>query len=271
MTQRALCPEERPVQKTTLPILLAASLAFSTPALAETDFGEIVSGIAQSLISQEADRAAYVNAQSLNTARAYRSYLEKFPKGAYRVNAEQSLNKLGAAVKPVTPPPSTGGNQSAASVEASIGLSRSQRILIQKQLSSFGYATGVADGLWGSNTRKAISRWQVANKVSASGYVTGQQVNLIARQAGNGLGTDPNETAVSDDPIEERLLGLTYAERREVQRRLTSLGYNTKGVDGSFGANTRRALASWQRDEGLRISGYLTADQLRALRRDTGG
>lgn len=259
------------MKKTIFPILLVAGFAFSAPLRAETDLGEIVSGIAQSLISQEADRAAYVNAQNLNTANAYRTYLEKFPKGAYRENAKQSLKKLGAAVDPVTPPPIGGANASAATVEASIGLSRSQRILIQKQLSSIGYPTGVADGLWGANTRQAISRWQTANKVPASGYVTAQQVNLIARQAGPEVSTPSNGAVVSDDPIEERLLDLTYAERREVQRRLSSLGYNTRGVDGSFGTNTRRALAAWQRDEGLRSSGYLTADQLRALRRDTGG
>jgi peptidoglycan hydrolase-like protein with peptidoglycan-binding domain len=56
----------------------------------------------------------------------------------------------------------------------------------------------------------------------------------------------------------------------EVQRRLTRLGYSTGGVDGSFGLNTRRALSAWQRDEGLRATGYMTADQLRELRRQTG-
>lgn len=259
------------MRKTALPILLAASLAVAAPVHAETDFGKIVSGIAQSLLAQELDQKAYLEAQSLNTASAYRNYLTKFPKGAYRVNAEQALVKLGASVNPGNPPPIVGSNQSAASVEASIGLSRTHRIQIQKQLTSVGYSTGVADGLWGANTRSAITRWQTANKLSATGYVTARQVNLIATQAGSSVGSDTSGTVTGDDPVEERLLSLTYEERREVQSRLTSLGYNTWGVDGGFGPNTRRALASWQRDEGLRASGYLTADQLRALRRQTGG
>lgn len=259
------------MRKTTLPILLAAAIAFSAPAYAESDLGKIVTDLAQSLISQEADRTAYLEAQRRNTINAYRDYLTKFPKGAYRVNAQQALVKLGASVNPDNPPPIDSGTQSAASVEASIGLSRTQRILIQKQLTSIGYSTGVADGLWGANTRQAISRWQTANKVPVSGYVTAQQVKLIALQAGSSVGTEPDGTVAGDDLIEERLLSLTYDERREVQRRLTLLGYNTRGVDGSFGANTRRALASWQRDEGLRASGYMTADQLRTLRQQTGG
>lgn len=256
------------MRRTTFPLLLAAGLAMSGPAAAEPDFGKIITGIAEALISQDLDRTAYLEAQRQNTASAYRDYLTKFPKGAYRGNAQQALKALGV---PVTPPPADDGKQSAAAVEASIGLSRAQRIAIQRQLTSIGYDTGVADGLWGRNTRTAIARWQTANKVAATGYVTERQVALIGRQAGATVIPEPDGPDLSDDPLEERLLGLTYAERREVQRRLTFLGYNTRGVDGVFGSNTRRALATWQRDNGLRASGYLTADQLRALRRDTGG
>jgi peptidoglycan hydrolase-like protein with peptidoglycan-binding domain len=283
MASEALCSKTRPanpaarekgkriMRKTTLPIFLVANLAVSLPAHAEPDFGKIVTDIAQSLISQDTDRTAYLEAQRRNTVNGYRNYLTRFPMGAFRVNAEQSLMKLGATADVAIPPPTDSVNRSDASVEASIGLSRSQRIVIQRQLTSIGYPTGTADGLWGTNTRRAIAKWQTTNKLHSTGYVTAQQVQVISQQAGTNVVTDPAGTTINDDPVEERLLSLTYQERREVQRRLTLLGYSTRGVDGSFGTNTRRALASWQRDEGLRASGYLTADQLRALRRDTGG
>lgn len=258
------------MRKTTLPILLATSLAVATPLFAQTDFNDFISGLAQSLVTQEADRTAYLEAQRQNTVSAYRNYLTKFPKGAYRTSAQQNLAKLGVAVRPVDPLPGEGVAQSAAAREAAIGLSRTSRIRIQKQLTALGYDTGFPDGLWGANTRRALARWQTANKFPANGYITVPQVKMITAQSGPAVGTD-NGGATADDPIEERLLGLTYSERREVQRRLTSLGYATGGVDGSFGQNTRRALAQWQRDEGVRVSGYLTADQLRLLRRQTGG
>lgn len=257
-----------------LPIVLVASFAGAAPARAQTDLGDVVSGIAQSLIAQEVDKRAYLEAQRLNTVRGYRGYLAQYPKGVYRVNAERALVKLGATVEPfpATPDPTnppTGA--SAAQVEASLDLSRAQRVLIQKQLSAVGYPTGVADGLWGSKTRGAISLWQKANKLAVTGYVTARQVNLISQQAGDKVEPTPTGPSAGDDVLEERLLGLTYDERREVQRRLTSLGYNTYGVDGGLGANSRRALAAWQRDESQRASGYLTADQLRLLRRQSGG
>jgi len=254
--------------KNTLPLLLAASLVAATPVRAEQGFGNIVSGIAQSLINQERDRSAYTEAQRLNTASAYHNYLTMFPKGAFRLNAEQALEGLGV---PIAPQPTYGGSQSAAWIEASLGLSRTQRSLIQRQLTAIGYATGIADGLWGTNTRRAIYQWQGANKLSATGYVTARQVTLIAQQAGPGSSADPVGPIAGSDAVEERLLGLTYAERRDLQSRLTFLGYRTAGIDGVFGANTRRALALWQRDEGVRVSGYLTADQLRTIRSESGG
>ncbi len=254
----------------TLPLLLAASLGAATPTAAQDNFGDILSGVAKSLLTQELDKNAYVQAQNLNTATGYRNYLAQYPKGIYRANAERALAKLGAPVTPNNPPAPASGTVSAAAVEGSIGLTRTRRMTLQTQLSALGYPTGVADGLWGSNTRGAIVRWQTANKVSATGYLTAQQVNLIEQQARPVVGSDPVGSVTVDDRTEERLLSLTADERREIQRRLTRLGYRTGGVDGVFGGNTRRALASWQRDEGLRASGYMTADQLRELRRQTG-
>lgn len=257
------------MKKVSASLLLAAALFYPPTAHAQADLGTIVTGIAESLISQETDRRAFANAQRLNTVSAYRDYLRNYPTGVFRVDAEKALAKLGAPTKPVDPVPD-GGKSSPAAIEASLGLGRESRKTIQKQLTSLGYSTGVADGLWGNNTRQAIAKWQTANKLTANGYFTAPQISLISRQAGVQVPPAPESTYGADDPVEERLLYLTYNERREVQRMLTRLGYNTRGVDGAFGGNTRRALAAWQRDEGLRASGYLTADQLRALRRDTG-
>jgi len=256
-----------------LPILIAATLAITQPAVAQTDISDILSGVAKSLLAQELEQNAFREAQRQNTVSAYRNYLAQFPNGLQRTSAENALAKLGEPVGPVPRiPPVTqapNNNFSAASIEASLGLTRTQRTLLQTQLTALGYPTGVADGLWGSNTRSAITSWQKANTLTATGYVTAQQVGLIEQQAGPVAAPVINGPVTADDAVEERLLGLTSEERREVQRRLTRLGYNTKGVDGAFGPNTRRALAAWQDDEGLRATGYVTADQLRELRRQT--
>ena len=60
----------------------------------------------------------------------------------------------------------------------------------------------------------------------------------------------------------ERAMELDQAKRREVQLRLTLMGYPTNGVDGIFGDQTRAAITSAQRAFGLPVSGYLDAGLL---------
>lgn len=250
--------------------LSALTLLPTAPVLAQ-DLKDILGGVAGAVINQEIDRTSYAQAQQQNTLAAYREYLARFPNGAYRVQAERAIAALGGgAVAPVTPTPQpTPLPTTAASVEANLGLSRSDRITLQRQLSGLGYDTGTADGLWGRNTRAAISRWQTANSFSATGYLNSEQVATIRRQAGPATPVTP-PASTADDQVEERLLALTVAERRQMQMALTSLGYSTRGADGVFGANTRRAIQAWQTAQGERVSGYLTADQVREIRRQAG-
>ncbi|MFP7570946.1 peptidoglycan-binding protein [Marivita sp. S2033] len=60
-------------------------------------------------------------------------------------------------------------------------------------------------------------------------------------------------------------LGLSRDARREIQRDLSLLGYNTRGIDGIFGRGTRGAVTAWQSENNARASGYLTADQISRL------
>jgi len=84
-------------------------------------------------------------------------------------------------------------------------------------------------------------------------------VNLLAdrfRDEGEILGTWPTE---------DRPLG--RSEREELQRLLTSKGFDTQGFDGIIGGNTRTALRAWQVRNGIPADGYPTAALLARLRR----
>lgn len=326
----------------TLPLALAAGLGLTAPAPAQ-NLEDVIGGIAQTLIQQELDKNAYIAAQEANTAAAYRDYLAKFPKGAYRVTAERALERLGATAETnsaaqaearlritssqkvavqreltrlgyrtygtdgvwgrntrtaiatwqrdrgdkvtgyvteaqlrvllrgavVTPPEDEDEvGTSPVAVEAALKLTRTQRVEIQRQLSALGFDAGVADGLWGAKTRGAIKSWQRANRQAQTGYVTAAQVKLLASQAGS---VSPSPGADNEAALEESLLELTRSERVDLQRRLTRLGYETLRTDGTFGPGTRRAIAEWQADGGEPATGYLTADQVRLIRVETGG
>lgn len=77
-------------------------------------------------------------------------------------------------------------------------------------------------------------------------------------------------TAIRSEPFYrekqvETDLALSRDARREVQRDLSLLGYNTRGIDGIFGRGTRGAVTAWQNDNGLKASGYLDTDQIARL------
>jgi hypothetical protein len=94
-----------------------------------------------------------------------------------------------------------------------------------------------------------------------------------AHLANAGLSSTPRETSApadteiaADDATEqtEQQIGLTKAKRREVQRGLTRLGFDTR-VNGKFDKSTRAAIARWQEEHGYPTTGFLNAAQHEAL------
>lgn len=60
--------------------------------------------------------------------------------------------------------------------------------------------------------------------------------------------------------------GLTKADRQELQRRLTSAGFDTQGTDGVIGKNTETAIRGYQQSVGLPVTGVPSAELLGRLR-----
>ncbi|MCB1389854.1 MAG: peptidoglycan-binding protein [Rhodobacteraceae bacterium] len=60
----------------------------------------------------------------------------------------------------------------------------------------------------------------------------------------------------------EQALGLTRDERRAIQRDLTILGFDPRGIDGIFGPGTRAAVTAWQGANRLGQTGFLNRDQI---------
>ncbi|MCK0149951.1 peptidoglycan-binding protein [Marivita sp. S6314] len=79
-------------------------------------------------------------------------------------------------------------------------------------------------------------------------------------------------TAIQSEPFHrekraEESLELSRDARRDIQRDLSLLGHNTRGIDGIFGRGTRGAISTWQEANGHTASGYLTATQIVMLDR----
>jgi membrane-bound lytic murein transglycosylase B len=58
---------------------------------------------------------------------------------------------------------------------------------------------------------------------------------------------------------------LSRTDKENMQRALTRQGYDTKGVDGQIGPNTRRAIRAWQKANELPADGYIEQKLLQRM------
>src|SRR5947209_10580755 len=77
-------------------------------------------------------------------------------------------------------------------------------------------------------------------------------------------GVDPATFTDDSTQLTEDQIGLDKGQRRDVQRRLTGLGFDTK-VTGAFSDDTRMVLKRWQAARGYPSTGYLNKLQHKAL------
>jgi caspase domain-containing protein/putative peptidoglycan binding protein len=76
--------------------------------------------------------------------------------------------------------------------------------------------------------------------------------------------TDPATFTEEADQTAEDQLGLDRGQRRDVQRRLTGLGFDTR-VSGKFDEATRAVITRWQAARGYPKTGFLNKYQFKAL------
>jgi uncharacterized caspase-like protein len=77
-------------------------------------------------------------------------------------------------------------------------------------------------------------------------------------------GVDPATFTDESNQVTEDQIGLDKGLRRDVQRRLNGLGFDTK-VNGKFDEDTRSVIKRWQAARGYPTTGYLNKLQHKAL------
>ena len=183
------------------------------------------------------------------------------------LTAAQAAELRTGTPAPATPAPSVPATGATADTEAALELTSTQKRIIQSRLNLLGHDTRGIDGAFGSGTRRAITAWQQANNLPATGYLTRADADALMN-----AGTTPSGRPVSDEETaarDELALNLTREDRVAVQQALVQAGHDTRGVDGTFGSGTRRAIRDWQTAQGDAVTGYLTAAQVRTLRGGT--
>ncbi len=128
--------------------------------------------------AQARDRAAWDRARDADTPAAYRRYLEEFPQGAFAEAARDRLDAVtGRPGRPDRPDPEA--EAAARAAEEALGLPRVMRALIEQRLAALGHDPGATDGQFDADTRRAIRRYQRANDLPVTGYLTEQVVSRL--------------------------------------------------------------------------------------------
>ncbi|MEI4197779.1 peptidoglycan-binding protein [Roseovarius sp. E0-M6] len=172
-----------------------------------------------------------------------------------------------------TQAPDTAAPEPEAAAEQRLGLTRAERRKVQVDLTALGYDTRGVEGIFGPGTRAAVERWQQANDLPPTGYLTRAQVALLDRQAPAPLEPEPEtaEAAPSAAAQREAALDLSSADRLSIEQRLTELGFGPGRQDGAFDSDTQQAIEGYQRSREQAATGYLDRPTVTAMMQETRG
>ncbi|MFC7373475.1 L,D-transpeptidase family protein [Fictibacillus iocasae] len=92
---------------------------------------------------------------------------------------------------------------------------------------------------------------------------SGKTFPALATAYGFNASGSPSAPVTSPQPVLKK--GSKGEAVKTLQRRLTELGYSTKGIDGVFGVNTETAVKNFQRAKKLQVDGVVGAATWRAL------
>lgn len=136
-------------------------------------------------------------------------------------------------------------------------LGRDQILELQTLLNGLGFDAGEPDGLFGSNTRRAVRALQAEQAMVADGFPT--QALLDAARVRSGTAPAPSPAR----PLDRTGI-------RELQRLLIRLGFDAGRADGRIGPKTRAAIRAFEGSRGLAQEGRATTHVLDAARAAAG-
>ena len=108
---------------------------------------------------------------------------------------------------------------------------------VQSELQRLGYYNGTVDGVWGSQSSAAMAKFQQSKGLPMTGELNPRSLQALA--------------AATNGPAP----GTTIPSIAQVQQELQDVGYYHARVDGIWGPQTRQAMATFQRNRGLPVTG----------------
>ena len=200
-------------------------------------------------------------------------YLDHYPGGTYEALARNRLKRLAATAKD-TAAPAPGPQPSSLSArmeEAQLEAEREFWVLVKEtEVPSDleAYLEQYPDGVYAPVARVRLAQLRRERRVqqaAASPADAATSEGTPVAVASSPAAAPAAAPAVPSPEDVESSLGLGRGARRMVQAGLSSLGYEPGPADGLFGARTRDAIRRYQGEKGFEATGYLRAEESRAL------
>ena len=161
------------------------------------------------------DDAAFARAKRANTEASYAAYLSQYPDGRHAAEAR----RLRKAVRV---------RDMAAAEEATLGLTREQRVLVERGLAAWKAGGGAVDGRFDAAFRGVLRSWQASKGHLDTGYLTAEQAQALMAE---GVAAEAQE---NDDRAFARAKAADTAEAYET--------YLSEYPNGRHVAEARRLL-----------------------------
>ena len=142
--------------------------------------------------------------------------------------------------------------------------SRGSSVLkLQQALLTLGFDPSGVDGKFGRGTESAVILYQTSKGLTADGKAGTLTLSAIFDEADATESTSTTDTAGSDSTtttvVTTNPNTIQYGDSGDkvtlLQTALVTLGYSTNGIDGSFGAGTRKAVIAFQKANSLTADG----------------
>jgi len=127
--------------------------------------------------------------------------------------------------------------------------------ILQAQLFELGYYTGRIDGRYTEETTVAVTRFQLANGLTADGIAGRGTQNKLSSGTAIPAGDDGTIEEVPTDTLSTLRRGDENKQVLVLQQYLLGLGYLSTQPDGQFGSATERAVKLFQEANGLTADG----------------
>lgn len=139
--------------------------------LATEIYLSIGGGDAAASLAFQQEKSLFEAALDMNSQRAWAVFLERYPESQFADLAREERDALMRSDDILVANLAADRNDRGTKEDA-LGLTVSDVRLIQTTLGRLGYDAGVADGVMGAKTRKAIADFQLANQLPSTGAMT---------------------------------------------------------------------------------------------------